>query len=180
MKWTCKIVLFNILAISSCVKIKYPIYTTITYTSRNYEFAYSQTTSIYYTFTDARGNKRETQMGRTITYEVFGDTYKFVYDSLNLNKRKVFFEEPVFLPNDKTAKTVGTIVKLNSRNCIFSYKLEGRSSQTYMKKQFFYKDTPKKYPQLGEGAKFEVRYDIHNVKRSIIYFDHPCDSTLVK
>jgi hypothetical protein len=173
---------FCMLAISSCMKIKYPIYTTITFTRSSIGES-SHEPSFYYTYITKGGSKEQTKISRSpIKYEVFGDTYKFKYDSLDPDNRyKVFFEEPVFLLHDKTDKTVGTIVKLGSRSCEFSYTPAGIHSKQYMKQQLFYKDTRKKYPNLKKGAKFEVRYDIHNVKRSIIYFEHPRDdSTLVK
>lgn len=103
-------------------------------------------------------------------YWVVGEKYQLKYDIENPGNAYLSLYTPVFLPNEKTQKTVGTIKSLFGENCLFSYSGPTGSIERI---QLVNKSVLDRISQIREGTQFEVEYDPTNPERAIIYFDRP-------
>lgn len=101
-------------------------------------------------------------------YLVVGDKFKLEYDSLNSEDAKILFEEPLFLPSEKTDDTEGTLREVHKTYCLYSYY----HNREFKKIQYYKEGTVEKY-NLKKGDTFEVDFVIGFPTRAIIYFNKP-------
>lgn len=115
-----------------------------------------------------KGRPFHTMAGANIVTLAKGDKFRVKYDSLNPVDAKILFEEPIFLPTDKTDDVEGTLKEVHKHYCIYKY----HANMDYTKIQYYYEGTVEKY-NLKKGDKFEVRFILGYPTRAIIYFDKP-------
>ncbi len=110
-----------------------------------------------------------------------GEKYLIEYDSLYPDKRKLYREKPVFLQDEKTKFTVGTIVDCHKKDELIGFKYKVNSiEKEFEKVQILGLGNPvKKYPQLVNGAKFVVEYWERNPQRAIIYINRPIKDSII-
>ena len=113
---------------------------------------------------------------------VVGDKCLLEYDSLYLNKKHLMRENPIFLANEKTKFTTGTLIRVHKNYELINYiyKIHTANKDVeYERVQDLGLGNPiKNHPQLVNGATFLVEYWEKNPQRAILYIDKPIkDST---
>ncbi len=115
--------------------------------------------------------------GNYRSYYVKGEKYKLLYDSLNPYKCDVVQNTPLFLPSEKTKKTIGKVTCLGKYFCEYEYNDElsdNTGADFYFKRsQDLPYDYKIKYPNLKLGQEYLVEYWVNDYRRSIIYLDKP-------
>jgi hypothetical protein len=121
------------------------------------------------------GNTAHGYHGLNMAWAPKGEKYLLKYDTLNPGKgfgyEYLLTEHPVFLPNESTHYTVGTLIKAPKSypSFDFQYIISGKK---YKRVQFL-DDPVRNHPQLVKGAEFLVEYWANNPERAILYIDKP-------
>ena len=107
-----------------------------------------------------------------------GGHFKLFYDSLNLGHTYILCEEPIIPKGEPVIKTVGVILYAEQDLCSYEY-MDTTSHKKVNIEQSYFKGTLEMYPELVEGAKFEVELVQKNHKIAKIYFDREIKKSLL-
>jgi hypothetical protein len=99
------------------------------------------------------------------------------YDTINPSQSELLIEKPIFLDNERTKKTVGTI-KFPNRNTVFLEFEYYVDNVKFHKTQILEKNKVKN-PGFKKGEKYEVEYWEENPQRSIIHIDKPITDSIL-
>jgi len=83
-------------------------------------------------------------LGDTWKSMAIGEKFKIVYDSLSPGQGDVILEEPVFLPNEVTIETIGTITDCGQKSCEYEYSISQTMNLKIKKAQCYDRGTLKK------------------------------------
>ena len=130
--------------------------------------------------------KLYTYTGGFIYGSQIGEKYKILYDSLFPYTCQIQFDKPLFLPGERTKKTIGEIVNIDIYQCNYKYSFElpgdilqalnEKPNNTREQWTGFAKNFELSRPYLKAGSKFIVEYSADNFLRAIIYLDRPASS----
>ena len=109
----------------------------------------------------------------------YGEKYLIEYDSLYTDKQILYREKPVFLPDEKTKFTIGTLVRVHKNYELIGFNYKVNSIEKEFEKVQILDRQVKNYPQLVNGAKFVVEYWERNPQRAIIYIDRPIKDSII-
>jgi hypothetical protein len=128
------------------------------------------------------GTKRYDYYGPNSTLVPKGEKYLLKYDTLypedHYPHRVLLREYPVFLPEECTNYTVGTLKKVFKGHTSFAYEYTILGKKYYRIQDLADNDPVRNHPQLVKGAEFLMEYLVANPKRAIIYIDKPKKDSL--
>ena len=123
------------------------------------------------------GNKKYQDPGETsMPWAPKGEKYLFRYDKLHPENQECTYlitEHPVFLPEEMTAYTYGTLEKISRSHESFDFKYTILEKKYERVQNLAFGDPVKNHPQLVNGAEFLVEYWVQNPQRAILYMDKP-------
>jgi hypothetical protein len=120
------------------------------------------------------GKKYSNLMPATPFGLVLWEKYNILYDPDDPKHFKVLIDQPVFLSEENTAKSIATVIKVTTHSTIqplirFEYSVLDSNGEMILERSQYLPDSFLiEFPHLKEGTKFGVKYWVENPKRAII------------
>jgi hypothetical protein len=123
------------------------------------------------------GTKRYDYHGPNGSWVPTGEKYLLKYDTLypeeHYPHRHLQTEHPIFLPEEGTNYTVGTLVSIHKGYELFAFEYTILGKKYRRVQDLRVGDPVRNHPQLVNGAEFLVEYWAKDPARAILYIDKP-------
>jgi hypothetical protein len=105
-----------------------------------------------------------------------GEKFRMNYNINNPDRNVVFFENPVFTPDENIRFTKGRVISIEGNHCKFTYQVDSTRDVWLIKLQML---TPHEKQTLLLEKYYKVRYALNNPTRSIINTDQHIEDPVV-